>query len=123
MGTVGHASIVSKKEEGWLFASFTIRVRLSEKSKSILDPLFLTFYIQNIARPYYLLRRIAQASVRQNTDLPTIRNLKVPILPIKTQQKIAELVKKSHSARQKSKELLEMAKKKVEDLIEATPLR
>jgi len=121
MGTVGNASLVTKKEAGWTFASFTIRARLSDKAKEILSPLFLTFYIQNIARPYYLLRRIAQASVRQNTDLPTIRSLKVPMLPIKTQQKIADLVRESHTARQKSKELLAEAKRKVAALIESEP--
>jgi len=117
MGTVGRAGLVTEEEEGWLFASFTIRARLKEDVKSFLDPLFVTLYIQNISRPYYLLRKIAQASVRQNTDLPTIRELKVPILPKPTQQKIADLVQKSHEARSKTKQLLEQAKQKVENLI------
>lgn len=118
MGTVGRTGLVTKQEEGWLFASFTIRVRLKEEGKSILDPLFVTLYIQNISRPYYLLRRIAQASVRQNTDLPTIKDLRIPILPQSTQQKIADLVRKSHEARRKAKELLDEAKRKVENLVE-----
>ena len=118
MGTVGRAGLVTEEEEGWLFASFTIRARLKEDVKSFLDPLFVTLYIQNISRPYYLLRKIAQASVRQNTDLPTIRELKVPILPKPTQQKIADLVQKSHEARSKTKQLLEQAKQKVENLLE-----
>jgi len=117
MGTVGQAGLVTKDEDGWLFASFTIRVRLKDEVKSILDPLFVTLYIQNISRPYYLLRRIAQASVRQNTDLPTIKDLRIPILPKPTQQKIANLVQKSHEARKKAKQLLEEAKRKVEELI------
>jgi restriction endonuclease S subunit len=113
MGTVGQAGLVTKDEDGWLFASFTIRVRLKDEVKSILDPLFVTLYIQNISRPYYLLRRIAQASVRQNTDLPTIKDLRIPILPQPTQQKIADLVQQSHEARKKAKQLLEEAKRKV----------
>lgn len=47
-----------------------------------------------------------------------IENLPMPVLPKSTQQQIADLVKKSHVARQKSKELLEQAKRKVEELIE-----
>jgi restriction endonuclease S subunit len=117
MGTVGRAGLVTKKEEGWLFASFTIRVRLKEENRSILDPLFVASYIQNISRPYYLLRRIAQASVRQNTDLPTIKDLRIPIMPQSTQQKIADLVRQSHEARKKAKDLLEEAKQKVEKMI------
>ncbi len=117
MGTVGHAALVKKSEEGWLFASFTIRVRFKNEALKILDPLYATLFINNIGRPYYLLRRISQASVRQNTDLPTIKDLKIPILPKPTQQKIADLVKKSHEARSKAKQLLLQAKQKVEDLI------
>lgn len=57
------------------------------------------------------------------TSYPTItdedvENTLVPILPKPTQQKIAELVRKSHTARKKAKELLEQAKQKVEELIE-----
>ncbi|MCF7835624.1 MAG: restriction endonuclease subunit S [Candidatus Marinimicrobia bacterium] len=57
------------------------------------------------------------------TSYPVIKdenvlNLQIPLLPKQTQEKIADLVKKSHEARQKSKELLEEARTKVEKLIE-----
>jgi len=57
------------------------------------------------------------------TSYPTItdqdvENIIVPILPDNTQQKIADLVRKSHAARQKSKQLIEEAKRKVEEMIE-----
>lgn len=57
------------------------------------------------------------------TSYPTItdedvENVLIPILPKPTQQKIAELVKKSHQARKKAKELLDKAKRKVEEMIE-----
>ncbi len=57
------------------------------------------------------------------TEYPTLRdedveNIYIPILPSETQQKIAELVKQSHEARIKAKELLEEAKRKVEEAIE-----
>lgn len=48
----------------------------------------------------------------------SLKNIIVPILPKPTQQKIADLVQKSHQARKKSKELLEEAKRKVEEMIE-----
>jgi restriction endonuclease S subunit len=47
-----------------------------------------------------------------------IRNVLIPILPKPTQQKIADLVQKSHEARSKTKQLLEQAKQKVENLLE-----
>lgn len=47
-----------------------------------------------------------------------IKNIMTPILPNKIQQKIADLVRQSHEARKKAKELLEEAKRKVEQMIE-----
>jgi len=47
-----------------------------------------------------------------------IKSILIPVLPKPTQQKIANLVQKSHEARSKAKQLLEEAKQKVENLIE-----
>ena len=57
------------------------------------------------------------------TSYPTItdqdvENILVPILPQSFQQKIADLVLQSHQARKKAKELLEKAKREVEEFIE-----
>jgi len=46
-----------------------------------------------------------------------IKRLQIPILPKSTQQKIADLVRKSHEARKKAKELLDEARHKVEEII------
>ncbi|WKZ75452.1 MAG: restriction endonuclease subunit S [Vicingaceae bacterium] len=116
MGTVGDTGVVEKNQEGWLFASFTIRVRIMDKRKY--DPHFVAFYIQNIAKPYYLHRFIAQASVRQNTDLPTIKNLYVPNLSISKQLEISNLIKQSFKLRQESTKLIDIAKQAVEIAIE-----
>ncbi len=48
----------------------------------------------------------------------SLKNMVVPDLPLETQEKIADLVRRSHEARKKSKELLEEAKRKVEEMIE-----
>jgi len=47
-----------------------------------------------------------------------IKNLLIPLLPLETQLKIASLVQRSHEARRRAKELLEEAKRKVEEAIE-----
>lgn len=57
------------------------------------------------------------------TSYPTVtdqdvENILIPVLPKSIQQKIAELVRKSHEARKKSKELLEEAKRRIEEMIE-----
>lgn len=62
--------------------------------------------------------RDAGGSVIAHWKPEQIKNLIIPVLPKSTQQRIAELVKKSHEARKKSKGLLEEAKRKVEEMIE-----
>ncbi len=116
MGTVGDVGVVSKEQENWLFASFTIRIRLKDFSK--FKPHFVGLYIQKVAKEYYLLRNIAQASVRQNTDLPTIRNMYIPHIDLDLQNKISLQVQESFVLRAESERLLALAKKAVELAIE-----
>lgn len=116
MGTVGDVGVVRNEEVNWLFASFTIRIRLTEQSEFI--PEFIGLYIQNIAKPYYLYRNIAQASVRQNTDLPTIKNMYIPKVDIIKQEEIANLINESLDLNNRSENLLDIAKKAVQIAIE-----
>lgn len=116
MGTVGDCGVVSKAQENYIFASFTIRIRL--KNTREFNPYFIALYIQYIAKEWYLLRNIAQASVRQNTDLPTIRNLYVPLINPATQEQIALKIQQSFTLRAKSKDLLQNAKMRLENAIE-----
>ena len=116
MGTVGNCGVVSKEQENWVFASFTIRMRIANKSKY--DPYFVALYIENIAKPYYLMRNIAQASVRQNTDLPSIKQMPIPNLSFEKQQQISQKITESFNLRKQSTHLLECAKRAVEMAIE-----
>jgi len=57
------------------------------------------------------------------TSYPVIKdedilNLKIPLIRKETQQKISDLVRQSYEARKKAKDLLEEAKRKVEEMIE-----
>ncbi|HEY9184317.1 MAG TPA: restriction endonuclease subunit S [Salegentibacter sp.] len=115
MGTVGDVGVV-REEEDWLFASFTIRARLSEPCQ--FNPIFIGLYIQKIAKPYYLYRNIAQASVRQNTDLPTVRNLFVPHLDQSIQDNISMMVENSFAQKNRCENFLFTASKAIELAIE-----
>lgn len=116
MGTVGNCGVVSQEQENWAFASFTIRIRIADTSKY--DPYFVALYIEHIAKPYYLMRNIAQASVRQNTDLPTIKQMPIPNLSFEKQQQISQKITESFNLQKQSKHLLECAKRAVEIAIE-----
>lgn len=116
MGTVGNCGVVGDEQVGWIFASFTIRIRI--KNQKLFNPHFVAFYIEKVAKPYYLMRNIAQASVRQNTDLPTIRNIYIPVVSEKIQISIVAKLQKYKQLKQQSKQLLEIAKTGVERAIE-----
>ena len=116
MGTVADCGVIEETQENWLFASFTIRLRL--KDFHSYNPYFIGMYIQSLAKKYYFHRYIAQASVRQNTDLPTVKNLFIPIVDINIQNKIADKVKESKEKKWKSKLLLEKVVQFVETAIE-----
>ena len=90
-----------------------LRLKLKEK----IDPEYLTLCINSIIGKMQV-ERDAGGSIIIHWRPEQIKNLEVPILPKAIQQKIAGLVQRSHEARQKSKELLEQAKHKVEELIE-----
>lgn len=116
MGTVGNCGVIENEHVGWIFASFTIRIRIKDKDK--FNPHFVALYIEKLAKPYYLMRNIAQASVRQNTDLPTIKNMYIPVINQNMQNFIADKMQESKNLRQQSKQLLEIAKIGVEKAIE-----
>ena len=116
MGTVADCGVVDETQEDWLFASFTIRLRL--KNLKAFNPYFVGLYIQKLAKRYYFQRYIAQASVRQNTDLPTVNNLFIPIVDIEMQNKIANKLKESKRKKEESKLLLNDVVRFVETAIE-----
>lgn len=116
MGTVADCGVVEETQENWIFASFTIRLRL--KNFKEYNPYFIGLYIQKLAKPYYFYRYIAQASVRQNTDLPTVNNLFIPMVDINIQNEIADKIKESKRLKKKSDALLNKAIEFVEMAIE-----
>ena len=82
------------------------------------EPLYVGVFLNTVAGKLQFERNYT-GSVQQYVYPSKMKDILVPILSEKTQQKIAELVRESHEARKKAKELLEEAKRKVEELIES----
>lgn len=100
-----------------------------EIPKCSVNQRILKFTSKNINKEYLILvlnsivgslqfERIGTGGVQTNISYKDIKNIIIPELETNIQQKIAELVIKSHEARKKSKELLNEAKRKVEEIIE-----
>ena len=82
-----------------------------------IEPFYAGVFLNTIAGRLQF-ERDYTGSVQQYVYPVKIKEIIIPILPKPTQQKIADLVQKSHEARKKAKELLEEAKQKVENAIE-----
>lgn len=110
--TPGIAYVVKEPIEGVISGGI-----LRLKVKTDLDQEYLALCINSIIGKWQA-ERDAGGSVIAHWKPEQIKNLLIPVIPKPTQQKIAELVRKSHEARKKSKQLLEEAKRKVEEMIE-----
>jgi len=108
----GIAYAVKERIEG-IISGGILRLKLKED----IDSEYLVLCINSFIGKMHA-ERDAGGSVIAHWKPEQIRNLLIPVLPKETQKKIAELVRKSHEARKKSKELLGEAKRKVEKMVE-----
>ena len=112
-GTIGMTALISKD-----IPKSSINQRILRITSQNIDKDYLVILLNSIIGSFQL-NRIGTGGVQTNISYKDIKNILIPVLPEKTQQKIADLVRQSHEARKKSKELLEEAKRKVEELIES----
>ncbi len=113
VGSIGTLGIIPEDLGKSFISDNILRIRNSHKE---LNDFFLAIYLKEIGS--ILMNRLSRGSVQQRLNQETLREIVVPILSQKDQLIIAGLVRKSHEARRKSKELLEEAKKTVEEMIE-----
>ena len=99
------------------------------KENFIASGAFSIFKTNSIAREYLqvvlrsIIGKLQLEKPTTGTSYPTVtdgdvENIKIPILPKEIQKKISDLVWQSHETRKRAKELLEEAKRKVEEMIE-----
>ncbi|MDP3772274.1 MAG: restriction endonuclease subunit S [bacterium] len=111
-GSLGKVALVTQEQEGYLASTGFFQFRSDEVLPEVLLVIAKSFIVQN-----QLTQRCA-GTILTAVPKESIKDILIPILPRAAQQKIAELVRQSHEARIKAKELLEEAKQKVEQLIE-----
>jgi len=110
-GSLEKVALVDKEQEGYLASTGFFQFR----SKRILPEVSLVLAKSIVLQSQ--LKREVTGTILTAVPEEALNRIIVPILPKFTQQKIAELVQKSHEARLKAKQLLEQAKNKVEDII------
>ena len=87
------------------------------KIKEDIDPEYIALCI-NSSIGQMQVERDSGGSIIRHWKPEQVKQMLIPILSKPIQQKIADLVRQSHQARKKSKQLLEEAKDKVEEMIE-----
>ncbi len=111
-GSLEKVALVHKEQKGFLASTGFFQLR----SKEILPEVLLIIAKSIIFQSQ--LKQRCTGTILTAVPKESIRDILVPIISKPIQQKIAELVRKSHEARRKAKELLEESKIKVEKLIE-----
>jgi restriction endonuclease S subunit len=110
--TPGIAYVVKERIEG-IISSGILRLKIKDKE---IENEYLTLCLNSILGQMQA-ERDGGGSIITHWKPEQIKSVLIPVLPKSTQQKIADLVQKSHEARSKAKQLLEKARNKVEELI------
>jgi len=113
VGSIGTLGYIHKELEGSFISDNILRIRNLNKN---LNSLFLSFYLKKIGTIF--MERLSRGSVQQRLNQETLKEIKIPLLLSPIQNKISEKIQESFKLRKESKELLEKAKKMVEDEIE-----
>ncbi|MDD3531188.1 MAG: hypothetical protein PHV99_01155 [Candidatus Pacebacteria bacterium] len=112
-GSLEKVALVDKAQSGHVASTGFFQFR----SKEILPEVLLVL-AKSVVFRYQLEQRCA-GTILTAVPKESIKEMLVPVLPDKVQQKIAEMVRESHVARAEAKRLLDEAKRKVEELIES----
>lgn len=115
IGSVGTTALVTEEFNNSFISNNTGKISINDKESLLPEYLIVVFH--SIVGKLQFEKEASQTAQPKISD-SQVRTFKIPILPQPTQQKIADLVRKSHEARKKAKELLEQAKRKVEELID-----
>jgi restriction endonuclease S subunit len=110
--TPGIAFVLKESIEG-IIAGGILRLILKED----IETEYLALFVNSMTGQVQI-ERDAGGSVIAHWKPEQIKKLRVPILPQSTQRRITNLVRQSHHARKKAKDLLEKAKRGVEEFIE-----
>lgn len=115
--TIGKTNKISKELSRGFCSNNIGRLRIKEGWINKILPEFAEILFQSFFIQSQIEKKKAQTGQPKISN-NEIKEIKIPLVPPQTQQKIALLVKQSHKERRKSKEIFEEAKRKIEEVIE-----
>lgn len=101
--TTGKSFLLRNPPSGAVFASYLIRVRPSDAT----DPSYLAYFFQS---PGYWaqIRSMAEGAAQPGVNASKLKSLKVPLLPLQEQKRIAAILDKADAIRKKRKEAIRL---------------
>ena len=111
-GSLETSAIIAEEHQNFIVSN-GFYVFNSEKINS--ETLLVLFKSKTIIA---LLQRISKGAILGGYDLTAFEKFKIPLIDLKIQKQIAKKITESHKLKKESKELLEEAKRKVEEEIE-----
>lgn len=115
-GTVGTVVVMPKEADGFAFGSFMIKFCLNNE----INKKFVSIWLNNKLNKI-LTEREKIGAIQGNITISTIENFNIPIPPLNIQKKIAEKIEfcyfQAKTLQKEAKEVLENAKKEVEEMI------
>ncbi|WGV23738.1 N-6 DNA methylase [Halotia branconii] len=116
-GSFGNSAVVTELEVNGIISSEIMLLRLTSVSRQKVLPEYVSLFL-NSKFGYLQVERRVHGVAYYSISQPDLANLLIPILPKLQQQKIVEKINSSFSLKLKSKQLLEIAKTRVEQAIE-----
>jgi type I restriction enzyme, S subunit len=115
--TLGKTARVPQELGGSFYSNNTARFRLRKEWQEKIDTYYLQIVLQSMVSQLQFKKRAATTAQAKIAD-EELKTVIIPVLAYGKQRKIADLVRHSHEARNKAKQLLDEAKQKVEEMIE-----
>jgi len=112
-GTLGLTIRITSELDGSIFGSYFIRLQLNEE----INPRYFSFYMNSLPGKMQV-ERYNTGGVQTNLTIPAIESFQVVLLKKKKEEQLLGLITQAEESLKESKELLEKAKQKVENLIE-----
>lgn len=112
-GSLDKVALVGESQNGYLASTGFFQFRSNEILPEVLLILTKSIVMQ------WQMKRHCVGTILTAVPSEALNKMIVPVLFMEKQKQIAELVRKSHEARKKSKELLDQAKRKVEEMIDS----
>ena len=116
-GSFDNSAVVTELEVNGIISSEIMLVRLTSVSKQAILSEYVSLFL-NSQFGYLQVERRVHGVAYYSISQPDLASLLIPILPKLQQQNIVEKIKSSFSLKQKSRQLLEIAKTGVERAIE-----